>query len=141
MSAAPDEVRLLEELNFNAWPAVTSLHVDGWLVRRTGGISRRVNSVNALAPGRMALEARVAACETLYRSWGMRSVFRITPLSEPGLEAMLLARGYAIEAPTNVMVAELAEREADPRVRLAEVFEEAWPVASARLRGIPEVSR
>jgi ribosomal protein S18 acetylase RimI-like enzyme len=138
MSAELDEIRLLEELNFNAWPALASVHVDGWLVRRTGGISRRVNSVNALAPGQMTLEVRVAACEALYASWGMRSVFRITPLSEPGLEAMLLARGYAVEAPTNVMVAELGPREADPRVRLAEVFEEMWPVASARLRGLPE---
>jgi GNAT superfamily N-acetyltransferase len=137
MSAAPDEVRLLEELNFNAWPALISLHVDGWLVRKTGGISRRVNSVNALAAGGMALEDRVAACEALYRSWGMRSVFRITPLSEPGLEALLLARGYEVEAPTNVMVAEMAPREADRRVRLAEAFEEAWPVASAQMRDIP----
>jgi hypothetical protein len=36
-----------------------------------------------------------------------------------GLEAMLLARGYAVEAPTNVMVADLGPREVDPRVRLA----------------------
>jgi ribosomal protein S18 acetylase RimI-like enzyme len=138
MRATLDEIRLLEELNFNAWPSLTGVHVDGWLVRRTGGISRRVNSVNALAAGRMALGERLAACEALYRSWGMRSVFRITPLSESGLEEMLLGRGYAVEAPTYVMVADLGPRKVDPRVRLAEVFEAAWPEASARLRGLPE---
>lgn len=137
MSVSPDEIRLLEELNFNAWPSLQNVHVDGWLVRKTGGISRRVNSVNALAPGRMALEERVAQCEALYRSWSMRKVFRITPLSDPALEPMLLTRGYEVEAPTNVMVADLVPRDADPRVRLAETFEETWPAASARLRDLP----
>lgn len=135
--ASANHVRLLEELNFNAWPSLASVHLDGWLVRRTGGISRRVNSVNTLTAGRMALADRVAACEALYGSWGMRSVFRLTPLSEPDLEAILLGRGYSVEAPTNVMVAELGPREADPRVRLSQVFEEAWPLAASRLRGLP----
>lgn len=138
MSLSLAEVRELEELNFNAWPALHSVHFDGWLVRKTGGISRRVNSVNAVAPGTLPLADKVVQCEAMFRRWRQRSVFRITPLSEPGLETMLLARGYEVEAPTNVMLAPLVAREADVRVTLADRFDPAWTAASARMRGIPE---
>jgi len=132
------EVRELEELNFNAWPALHCVHFDGWLVRKSGGISRRVNSVNAVSPGTMPLTDKVVQCEAMFSRWGQRSVFRITPLSEPGLEAMLLTRGYEVEAPTNVMLAPLVAGEADVRVTLADSFDPAWAAASARMRGIPE---
>jgi N-acetylglutamate synthase len=138
MSMSLVEVRALEELNFNAWPALHSVHYDGWLVRKSGGISRRVNSVNAVAPGTLPLADKVAHCEAMFGRWGQRNVFRITPLSEPELETMLFARGYAAEAPTNVMLAQLAARVADLRVTLADSFDPAWAEASARLRGLPE---
>lgn len=132
------EVRELEELNFNAWPALHSVHYDGWLVRKSGGISRRVNSVNAVSPGTLPLSEKVAHCEAMFSRWGQRSVFRITPLSEPGLEQMLLERGYAVEAPTNVMLTALVAREGDTRVTLADSFEPAWAQASAQMRGLPD---
>lgn len=138
MSVSLSEVRELEELNFNAWPALYSIHYDGWIVRKSGGISRRVNSVNAVAPGTLPLADKVAYCEAMFRRWGQRNVFRITPLSEPELEPMLLERGYAVEAPTNVMLAPLAARVADQRVTLADSFDPAWAKASARLRELPE---
>jgi len=138
MSLSLAEVRELEELNFNAWPTLHSVHFDGWLVRKTGGISRRVNSVNAVAPGTLPLAEKVVQCEAMFRRWGQRSVFRITPLSEPGLEAMLLTRGYELEAPTNVMLASLVAQEADARVTLADSFDPAWAAASARMRVLPD---
>jgi ribosomal protein S18 acetylase RimI-like enzyme len=138
MSLSLAEVRELEELNFNAWPALHSVHFDGWLVRKTGGISRRVNSVNAVAPGTLPLADKVVQCEAMFRRWGQRSVFRITPLSEPGLEAVLLTRGYEQEAPTNVMLASLVAQEADVRVTLADSFDPAWAAASARMRVLPD---
>jgi len=138
MSLSLAEMLELEELNFNAWPALHSVHFDGWLVRKTGGISRRVNSVNAVAPGTLPLADKVVQCEAMFSRWGQRSVFRITPLSEPGLEPMLLTRGYDVEAPTNVMLAPLVAREADVRVTLADSFDPAWAAASARMRVLPE---
>lgn len=138
MSILLAEVRELEELNFNAWPALHSVHFDGWLLRKSGGISRRVNSVNAVASGTLPLSDKIVHCEAMFRRWAQRSVFRITPLSEPELEPMLLARGYAVEAPTNVMLAPLVAREVDPRMALADNFDPAWAAASARMRGLPE---
>ena len=56
----------------------------------------------------------------------------------PELEPLLLARGYLVEAPTNVMVAALSAREAEPRVNLAEEFDPGWAATSARLRELPD---
>jgi ribosomal protein S18 acetylase RimI-like enzyme len=86
----------------------------------------------------LPLAEKVVQCEAMFRRWGQRSVFRITPLSEPGLEAMLLTRGYELEAPTNVMLASLVAQEADARVTLADSFDPAWAAASARMRVLPD---
>lgn len=138
MSMSDADVAALEEMNFNAWPSLQCVHIDGWLVRKTGGMSRRVNSVNAIGPGRLPLHERILQCERLFEYWGMRSVFRITPLCESGLEALLTSRGYTSEGPTDVMVAELHAREVDPRVELATRFQPDWASASASLRGLPD---
>ena len=43
-------IRALEERAFNAWPALRSAYCDGWLFRFSEGLTRRANSVNAVAP-------------------------------------------------------------------------------------------
>lgn len=136
MSMPLADIKTIEEMNFNAWPSLMSVHLDGWLVRQTGGISRRVNSVNALGPGRLTLLERIERSEELFRHWQQRSVFRITPLVEPELEGLLAERGYSVEAPTFVMSADVQALEADARVKISEVFEPAWAAASAQMRGL-----
>src|SRR5262250_2490098 len=99
-----EDVTLLEELNFNAWPALRTLHYDGWLLRSTGGDSRRVNSVNCMTAGALPLGDKVATCEAIYRRWGYGAVFRLTPLADPALDTMLIARSYTLDKPTHVQV-------------------------------------
>lgn len=65
-----DEVLQFEEMNFNAWPALKSVHYDGWLLRTTGGTSRRPNSVNCLNPSTLDLAQKIDAAERLYARWG-----------------------------------------------------------------------
>ncbi len=103
-----DAIRELECLAFNAWPALQTLVHDGWLLRFSHGHTKRSNSANALWPGRLPLDARIAHVETLYRQRNLLPTFRITPLAEPGLDAALAARGYAALDPTLVMQAPLA---------------------------------
>ncbi len=98
-----DLVRTLECRAFNAWPALQTLVHDGWLLRFARGHTKRANSVNALWPGRTALEARIAHAEGHYRRHGLQPTFRLTPLSEPDLDALLAARGYRQLDPTIVM--------------------------------------
>lgn len=101
MLSRADIVRL-EEMNFNAWPALRTVPYDGWLLRSSGGASRRPNSVNCMTPSRLALDEKIATVEAIYRRWSRTTIFRLTPLADEGLDAALAARGYMIEEPTFV---------------------------------------
>jgi len=137
MTLSRSEIARLEELNFNAWPAVKTMHFDGWLLRSSGGESRRVNSVNPIAPGILPLADKVAAAEAVYARWGRETVFRLTPLADEGLDTLLAARGYSIEAPTFVQTAATADgASCDPVLRLFGRPEKEWIAAALRIRGL-----
>lgn len=136
MSLERDDITLLEELNFNAWPALRSVHFDGWLLRSSGGESRRVNSVNPLTAGRLTLDEKIAAAEAIYRRWGRQTVFRLTPLADPGLDAALAERGYSVDAATFVQTATLAPSIAGDDVRVFARPEPAWIEAAIAVRGL-----
>jgi ribosomal protein S18 acetylase RimI-like enzyme len=138
VTASPPDIGLLEELNFNAWPALQTIHYDGWLLRRSGGQSRRVNSVNVVTHGLISLEEKVLHCEAHFDRWKQRSVFRITPLSDPDLDGMLADRGYSIETTSLVQTAETRAYPRDVSVKISDRHDPAWASASARLRGLDE---
>jgi len=131
-----EDVTFLEELNFNAWPALETLSYDGWIMRRTGGASRRVNSVNCLSPGTLPLSEKIAMAERTYETWRRPVIFRLTPLAEEALEPLLIARGYRLDAPTFV---QLADAVAHPVAAEVQVFarpDARWIEAAVALRGI-----
>jgi ribosomal protein S18 acetylase RimI-like enzyme len=130
-----EEIVRLEEMNFNAWPALRTAHCDGWVLRSTGGDSRRVNSVNPMTPGVLALPEKIAAAEAIYRRWGREAIFRLTPLAEDGLDQMLAGLGYTVHVPTFVQVAEIGGAPADPGVRITDT-PEAWIGAAVDIRGL-----
>ena len=131
-----DDIQLLEDLNFNAWPSLRTVHYDGWHLRCTGGPSRRVNSVNPVRPGRIELTEKIVVAEAIYARWGRKAVFRLTPLADEGLDDALAARGYVVEAPTFVQVAEAAPYQASPKILLQERPDEMWLAAARALRGL-----
>ena len=102
-------IRMIEELALNAWPALQTLLLDGWVVRFANGYTRRANSVNPLYASEQDTDAKLLACEQLYRERGLKVVFKMTAASQPdGLDAFLAARGYEIDAPTSVQLMDLA---------------------------------
>jgi GNAT superfamily N-acetyltransferase len=106
----PDDVRLIEELAANAWPAYVQQAVDGWLLRLTPGVrARRSSSVLPNdGPGRVPLENKLELVEAFYRRRGVPARYQVSPAAVPGdLDATLEARGYEIETPVSVQVAEL----------------------------------
>jgi GNAT superfamily N-acetyltransferase len=139
---ATDLVRTLECRAFNAWPALQTLVHDGWLLRFARGHTKRANSVNALWPGRTALDARIAHAEGHYRRHGLPPTFRITPLCEPELDDVLAARGYRHIDPTIVMrvpVGQVATTSAD--VRLSPKPLPVWLGAFGKTAGASPESR
>lgn len=138
-------IPLIEELSLNAWPALETLLVGGWVVRFAGGYTRRANSVIPLYAAAEPLDAadlleRVEACEALYRRRGLPVIFKLTPESRPaGLDALLEARGYRAEARTGVQTLDLAGAVAPAggeAPRITPEPEQAWLDGMARMSAL-----
>lgn len=135
-----EEIVLLEELNFNAWPALRTAMLDGWLLRSTGNDSRRVNSVNPFVPGVLPLGEKIGAAEAIYARWGRRTFFRLTPLAESELDSKLAERGYAIEGQTFVQVGEAVAFGQPPDVQVLDRPHDAWIDAARVVRELESSS-
>lgn len=95
----------IEEAGINASTPREQLWVDGWLVRFSPGKAKRARCVQAVAPGRLGLEARIARCLEIYERTGLRAYFRITPFSQPpDLDMRLAEFGMERIDDTRVMV-------------------------------------
>ena len=107
-----DDVRLIEELAANAWPADVIQVVDGWRLRCSPGVvARRSNSVLSIAgPGTAGLEGYLELAERFYRARGIEPRFQISPASVPeGLDEALASRGYEIEARADIQAAPIED--------------------------------
>jgi len=99
----------LEECALRAWPALTTRHYDGWLLRFANGYTRRANSINPMYSSSLAVEAKIDYCETLYREQGLKTCFRLTEAFYPAhLETLLIERQYALITPTSVQTLDLS---------------------------------
>ena len=101
-------IRSIEELSMNAWPALQTLHYDGWVVRFSAGYTRRGNSVYPLYPSRIDLDEKIQTCESLYRARNLPVVFKLTGASTPeDLDACLDVHGYRVDSLTSVQLLDL----------------------------------
>lgn len=122
-----ERARSLEERLVNVWPAVTTLMIDGWVVRFANGYSGRANSASALVPGAKVSGALLAHVETLYRAQGLKPQFRLSPVAAPETGSFLLAHGYRVKDEALSMTLALdKEAAADPRVHIAVSPQQAW---------------
>jgi N-acetylglutamate synthase len=135
-------VRHLEELTLNAWPALTNLLYDGWVLSFSNGYTRRANSIHPLYPSTLPLTDKIAICETTYAARGQETVFKLT---HPGaqdseLDTTLERLGYASAATTSVQIADLNLRElpADPSITVHMKLEDVWFEDFNRLSVTPE---
>jgi GNAT superfamily N-acetyltransferase len=124
------EVKSAEQAAAAAWPARESVDVLGWRVRRSGGGTRRANSVLPLDFSGHDLQAAIDRVETLYRSAGTTIYFQVSSISEPaGLDQALAARGYRDEEPCLLMLKRLDganSPSAPASVTRADTPPEAW---------------
>lgn len=96
----------LAELGRRTWRAADVRDVDGWLVRRDRGVTRRANSV--LPHGEpVDLDMALKLVAALYRQRGIVPRFQITPAALPtGLDDVLAERGWVAEGHALAMVAQ-----------------------------------
>jgi ribosomal protein S18 acetylase RimI-like enzyme len=116
----------VEEACLNAWPSPRLLLVHGYLLRATGGTSKRQNSVNPLR-GSGAPEPAIAAGHALYAALGRRAIFRV-PAIAPQMEPLLAAGDYAVVDETCTLFRDLDTLPAgpDPAVKLMAVPDADW---------------
>ncbi len=126
----------IEETCFNAFPSLKQVLLGGWLLRFSGGLSRRANSVNPLGPACGEPAAAIAGAEPLYRAEGLPTIFRVPSLADPALGRELAARGYASEGESLVLHGPIDPLAAPDRaVQLLPRPDAAWLGAMAALQG------
>lgn len=131
--------RTIEELSMNAWPAMRTLHYDGWVLRFADGYTKRANSVYPLYPSEIDVDAKIEFCESFYRDLNLPAVFKLTRASTPSdLDAHLEKRGYRADSQTSVQLLDLTQGEYDvtENVDLASEDTETWHGAFARMNNV-----
>lgn len=89
-----------------AWPPAEADELDGWLLRRAGGVTRRANSVLADGCPRGLADA-IAAAEDFSRERGQPPVFLCSEgLTPESVTQALVDRGYHATATTWVLTAD-----------------------------------
>lgn len=132
----------LEARAFDAWPAAHVEKLEGWRLRATSGVTRRANS--AWTSGAVDDLARaIARSEAFYAERALPAIFQLCPVSPPGLDEALAARGYAIDAPVAILTVPLAELSAEPPagsdVRVDREIADDWFELSGRRARFAEV--
>jgi GNAT superfamily N-acetyltransferase len=111
------EVAALERACLTALPAPRQAFDGPFVAKLFLGGTGRGNAVSSLDPAPdPALAERVARIEALYARHGLPCRFRLTPLDPPGLEPLLVERGYAKGEETLVNAGPLPARP-DPAAR------------------------
>ena len=89
----------------NAFPALSTVLLDGWVLRFSEGYSKRANSVNPLYPCSTTIEDNIEHCEKLYSTRRLDTVFKLTE-SEAArqIDEILAQRGYTYESKTNILL-------------------------------------
>jgi GNAT superfamily N-acetyltransferase len=105
------DLRALERLTLDLWPAETRQEARGWVLTAGRGWVHRTNAVWPLAAtGAVPLGARIAEAEAWYQARGLRPAFKITQglVAPHDLPDALAARGYEPESPSLVRIVPVA---------------------------------
>lgn len=122
-------VRRFEELSNNAWPALQTMHYDGWLLRFGNGVTRRSNSVSLLYPSTLDPDLKIGFCERLYESHLIEPCFKITAVSEPsGMDTRLESLGYSIRSTISFQTMDISGMPGEPLgdIRIESGLTQGW---------------
>jgi ribosomal protein S18 acetylase RimI-like enzyme len=116
----------VEEACHNAWPSPRQMLLDGWILRFSGGITRRTNTVNPLRGERAAATRIIPAAAKLYASLGRPLIFRLPDMASE-IDAELEARGFQFSSDVTTLIADFSALPGEPAdVELSHAADEAW---------------
>ena len=111
MSSATHVARSLEERALNAWPGLQQCLYDGWILRFSGGYTKRANSVIPFYAGCEPPGRKIRYCEEAYSRRGLPSIFKILPFGDCArLDGYLASLGYDCRDETSTQAVELTGR-------------------------------
>jgi ribosomal protein S18 acetylase RimI-like enzyme len=103
-------IKKIEELSMNALPALSTILVNGWVLRFANGYSKRANSVNPIYPCSIEVERNIEVCDELFKRNGLGTVFKLTETEDAyRIDEILSRDGYSNEARTNIMLKSIGE--------------------------------
>lgn len=108
MQAPLNTLQRIEEAALNAWPALSTLLYDGWVMRLANGYTKRANSVTPLYAGAINLEEKIDHCEAFYQRQNLQPIFRLpTFLDIQNLDHQLAEKNYQLIDKTQVQILDL----------------------------------
>ncbi len=135
------KIQAIETAALNAWVAPRQMDYDGWLLRMTGGDSKRVNSVNVRQSSTLPLDEKIQTCERIYTQHRLPVIFRMPePFSSNALQHELLSRAYHEFDTTLVLGKVINEGEDLPdEVEVRRMDKENWLQVRSWVTGTPVV--
>ncbi|MBQ3420346.1 MAG: GNAT family N-acetyltransferase [Romboutsia sp.] len=103
MNSESNNIRRLEEIALNAFPAISTEFYDGWILRYSNGYTFRGNSVNPLYKSEIDLKNKIEYCERKYCDKNLPCVFKMTDAVDSNLDKLLADRGYTVEKAADIM--------------------------------------
>lgn len=103
-------VKRFQEFLMNAFPSEQYFFLNGWILRFTGGMTYRANSVFPLnyMGKRTQIEKDLDVVEKAYKSYGLPTIFTMHECFKPeNLDKILKERGYKEDSHTNALISEI----------------------------------
>ncbi|MGO4715079.1 GNAT family N-acetyltransferase [Bradyrhizobium sp. 2TAF24] len=117
-----------EHACLNAWPALSTVLHDGWLVRFADGLTRRANSANPLHAGARMDGATIQFFENLFRNQDLPLIVRVPSMLDPSVDRHLAELGYIAEGESRTIFGEMAAMvvQPDTAVRIQAEADDDW---------------
>ncbi|MFX0057232.1 MAG: GNAT family N-acetyltransferase [Candidatus Heimdallarchaeota archaeon] len=106
------EVKYIQEILLNSWPAKEYFFLNGWILRFTDGVTSRANSVLPLNynGNKNTIDRDIGIVENAYKIYGLPPIFTMHDYYEPKyLRSKLIEKGYEEVSFTTTMGAKVTD--------------------------------
>ncbi|MGV3652376.1 MAG: GNAT family N-acetyltransferase [Devosia sp.] len=134
----PDAIAAIDAAGLVLWPALETVDAGIWHCRFAEGFTRRANSISIAGEAPLSpLATGLAEAVALYGARGIAPAFRATPLTPPGVIALLSASGWTEAETVAVMAMSLLAPLAAPRADITrhDPRDKNFQAAQAKLCG------
>ena len=133
----------IETAALTAWPGLHTAFDGHWVWRAARGYSNRANSIQCLDPADDANAAtRIAQFSEMFTRHGLKPIYKVSPLTAPGVLAVLDELAWETYEPSRVLRMEMSGREWEPKhhTALFAPSDRDWRLTQAKMSGYSDYS-